>query len=686
MAELKISPAVLVFRHRYPIDGLRAIAVLLVVAFHAGMPGLGNGYVGVDIFFVLSGYLITSLLLRERIARGRISFPAFYARRFRRLVPAALLVLIITALVYRWIASPTDLIANSAGFGFAAVYVANWYFLAQSQDYFVSASSPSPVLHYWSLGVEEQFYVVWPLLLMLLIALVGLRRHRSFGLALTGLSVAFVGLSAWFDLANPVTAYFNTAARAYQLVAGAALAAVLLNQEISKTDSTSRMRIRTGSILLLLSALLLIASLAPGSTLGPWVVGLLGTLACIAFLAAVELHPDAPALRLLASRPARAGGRWSYSTYLWHWPLIVLAGIAVPEFVTAPWQVRLICVIFLSFGLAALTSHVVEQPIARIRLSSQPRIAGALALGVGVSFLAAFLTVTMLRVPEKTRELVALATVGQGDVLEAAPADVSTSDDVTTEESSVGAPSTVLLIGDSHAENWREGLLAAANKYGFRAVVVASQGCPWMDIPAISDRTDELAECDSNLWEPVRAAIRDHQPETAILFSRSVLSRRLLVSGREMRAQDPGWSDIVNAGISARVDEIHSLVPNVVLIDPLPLTKTAMLDCLSTGQPATSCDQPTIEMPGTEVVESIYQRLSEATPGVLRVSMDGAICPNDVCPAMVDNLPTFADNNHLTEVYARKLLPALVQRLEAAGVTIRVAGGSSLSEAMNSAD
>lgn len=686
MAEPKPSPAVLVFHHRYPIDGLRAIAVLLVVAFHAGMPGLGNGYVGVDIFFVLSGYLITSLLLRERIASGRISFPAFYARRFRRLVPAALLVLIITALVYRWIASPTDLIANSAGFGFAAVYVANWYFLAQSQDYFASASSPSPVLHYWSLGVEEQFYVVWPLLLMLLIALVGLRRHRPFGLTLTGLSVACIGLSAWFDLANPVTAYFNTAARAYQLVAGAALAAVLLNQEISKTGSTSRVRIRTGSILLLLSVLLLIASLAPGSALGPWMVGLMGTLACIAFLAAVELHPDAPALRLLASRPARAGGRWSYSTYLWHWPLIVLAGIALPEFVTAPWQVRVTSVIVLSFVLAALTSRVVEQPIARIRLSSKPRIAGALALGGGVSVLAAFLTITMLRVPEETRDLVALATVGQGDVLEAAPADVSTSDSVTMQESSVGAPSTVLLIGDSHAENWREGLLAAANKYGFRAVVVTSQGCPWMDIPAISDRTDALAECDSNLWEPVRAAIRDYQPETAILFSRSVLSRRLLVSGREMRAQDPGWSNIVNAGISARVGEIRSLVPNVVLIDPLPLTKTAMLDCLGTGAPATSCDQPTIEMPGTEVVENIYHRLSEETPGVFRVSLDGAICPNDVCPAMVANLPTFADNNHLTEAYARKLLPALVQRLEAAGVTIRVTGGSSLSEAMNPAD
>jgi hypothetical protein len=159
------------FEHRPSLDGIRAVAVLLVIAFHAGMTALGHGYVGVDVFFVLSGFLITSLLARELLGSGRLRFVAFYARRVRRLLPAALLVLLVTAVAYELVASPAAVSETRGGFVASALYFANWFFLRQANDYFAQGAHPSPVEHYWSLSVEEQFYLVWPALMVGLVFL-----------------------------------------------------------------------------------------------------------------------------------------------------------------------------------------------------------------------------------------------------------------------------------------------------------------------------------------------------------------------------------------------------------------------------------------------------------------------------------------------------------------------------------
>ena len=151
--------------YRPQLDGMRAVAVYLVVAFHAGLSAFSGGFIGVDVFFVLSGYLVTQLLLRDFRAAGRIDFRRFYSRRFRRLLPAAFVVLLVTAAVYAAVAAPADVLNAVGGFRAAFLYVANWHFISQSNDYFAANVNTNPVVHFWSLAVEEQFYLCWPIVL-----------------------------------------------------------------------------------------------------------------------------------------------------------------------------------------------------------------------------------------------------------------------------------------------------------------------------------------------------------------------------------------------------------------------------------------------------------------------------------------------------------------------------------------
>ena len=151
--------------YRPQLDGMRAVAVYLVVLFHAGYQRFSGGFIGVDVFFVLSGYLVTQLLLRDLSSLGNIRFSRFYARRYRRLLPASFVVLIVTAVVYSSIASPAEVAGAVNGFKSAFLYATNWYFITESTDYFGADVSQNPVLHFWSLAIEEQFYLLWPIVL-----------------------------------------------------------------------------------------------------------------------------------------------------------------------------------------------------------------------------------------------------------------------------------------------------------------------------------------------------------------------------------------------------------------------------------------------------------------------------------------------------------------------------------------
>src|SRR5215207_8385412 len=295
-------------RFRADVEGLRAAAVVAVVAYHAGLGGVGGGFVGVDVFYVLSGFLITGLLWEELDGTGRLRLGAFYARRARRLLPAAALVLVVTLVASAVWLSPLQVPVVARDAAAAALYVANYRFAAQRTDYLADAS-PSPLQHYWSLGVEEQFYLLWPLLL--LVVFLAARRGRRSATRAAGAAVS----QPW--------AFFSLPTRAWELAAGGLVALAA-----SRLARLPGLAAATLGWLGLEAILWSITRFGP-STPFPGAAALFpvaGTAAVLAAgCAAPRLGPDL----VLRRWPLQLGGRLSYAWYLWHWPLLVLAPAVV---------------------------------------------------------------------------------------------------------------------------------------------------------------------------------------------------------------------------------------------------------------------------------------------------------------------------------------------------------------------
>jgi len=634
------------FVHLTPIDGLRAVAAILVVLFHADMPGFDNGFVGVDVFFVLSGFLITSLLLRERLRTNSISLWGFYARRARRLFPAALMVLLVTAVLYQLWATPLEVSTNRQGFAFASVYVSNWYFMGQATDYFAEVSAVSPVLHYWSLSVEEQFYLVWPIVMLGVLSIRSLRERLNIPFFVALLAI-LLAVSAVMNAGNETSAYFNTIARAYQLITGATLAAIMLkwNQLGRPTNSITGAApaIGAGSLALLV---LISTSL---TSLNPWQVGAVGVTATVGILFGISTAANSRVFASLTTRSARSLGNWSYSIYLWHWPVIVLGGLVgvIPEF----WGYRVPLVLVVTIGLAALTYHFLEKPILSVSVTKPRAQKIAVGIGVAATIGTALIMLAILRVPADSANLINTATQGQQD---------SDGPSAEIEVNSIGGGNTVLVVGDSHANFWRQGFAAYAEEKGFTVVFVTKLSCPWMDIPALTPQSqDMLFNCQERLWDPAIAAAKEFTPVVTVLASRSVLSRDLLVGGKIISADQPGWADLLAAGTQKALDQIAPFTNKIVILEPMPETETSMLDCLSTGANPASCDQSIDVKTGTRSFEKITRAIGNSNPNIVSVSLDELICPGGMCPAEVDGIPTHRDNQHLTWDYAEAIMPAV---------------------------
>ncbi len=365
------------------LDGLRAIAVYLVVAFHSGLGWFGGGFIGVDVFFVLSGYLITRLLLVEQITRGRLDMVRFYARRALRLLPSAWLAIAGTTVVFAFLATPLERREVIGDARSAVLYFANWNFIDRGSDYFADSITSSPFLHLWSLAVEEQFYVAWPIITL---GIVALWRRSPVAARTLVASCAVVGFVAARVVAdsNLLRAYYGTDLRAYQLLAGAALAALLL-----RPDGSSRRPLRAATA----DALVLVGIggiLVAAITLDGWSPidrGGFATMCTVAaLLGLVARRSSGLTDGALGWRPFEQLGRLSYGTYLWHWPVIVL----LERVVVIGHRLLFVTAVIAATGLAKLSLDLVETPILRWgRTPDRKRhieaigagLAGALLLG-----------------------------------------------------------------------------------------------------------------------------------------------------------------------------------------------------------------------------------------------------------------------------------------------------------------
>ncbi|WP_110318724.1 acyltransferase family protein [Mycolicibacterium moriokaense] len=394
-------------RHRGipALDGIRAVAVALVLADHGGIPGLSGGFLGVDVFFVLSGFLITSLLLHEHSHTGRIGLRDFWIRRARRLLPA-LLVLVLAVVAARQFFSPESVASLRDDAVSAFFWVSNWAFVAQHTDYFSQGGPASPLQHTWSLGVEEQYYLLWPLLLIAVAAFFWAQmRMAVFILAAVG---ALASASATIVLTTDDSLnriYFGSDTRVQALLVGAAAAALLVRDWSVLNDGGSLIRTRWGHVVARILPLVGLAVLGAAAHYATGSVrdfrsGLLVIVAIAAVLviAPVAMEQGGPVARVLAWRPLVWLGAISYGVYLWHWPIfLALNGERTGWSGWPLFAVRCAATV----AVAAASWWLLEQPIRRWR----PVIVPMLPLAGAMAATAAAVTMFVLPVGAKPADM-----------------------------------------------------------------------------------------------------------------------------------------------------------------------------------------------------------------------------------------------------------------------------------------
>ncbi len=452
-------------RYLPALDGLRALAVAGVILYHGGIAWAPGGFLGVDLFFVLSGYLITTLLLGEWRADGSINLPAFWARRARRLLPALLLVLVAVGLYAATAARPVEL-GKVRGDAFATLgYVANWRFIFGGDSYFEQFAAPSPLKHMWSLAIEEQFYLLWPLLVL---GMLSLRRGATRVLpAVTG-ALLVMSVTAMFVFhqpgRDPSRVYYGTDTRAQSLLVGALLA-MLLRRVPSPTRLSMQRALQGAGIAAFVALAVIWATVSDHSNALYQGGFLLEALLVSVVIAAVAQPRSGPLGALLSVAPLRWVGQISYGLYLWHWPIFVVLS---PERVGLDGYALFGLRLATTFTVASLSYYLVEMPIRRGTFTARVvwRVTPAAIAAVLLTVI-----VTTAGAPPPAVE-VAARDLKAPEVLGARSNRVD----------AVEAPKRMLLVGDSLAGSLAPGFQRAADELGFELWNASVPGCGLADI------------------------------------------------------------------------------------------------------------------------------------------------------------------------------------------------------------
>ncbi len=641
---------------RPDIEGLRGIAILLVLLFHAGLPWTPGGFVGVDVFFVISGFLITGKLWRESQQPGGLSITKFYAWRIRRLLPAALVAVAIVTLVGLLIAAPLNRSELAADGAASALSIANMRFIS-SVDYFAPTASPSPFLHFWSLSVEEQFYLVWPALIVLLTWRGGSSKRLIAALVI-GVIASFA-FSMWLTDASPARAFYLLPTRLWQLGAGGLLALI-------GVVGTSR---RAGALAWAGLAAIALAGVALTSEMPyPGLAALLPTLGAVALLYG-GAAPGGP-LRLLAAAPLRFLGKISYSLYLWHWPLLVLPLMFLERALTG---VEIVVAVAAAIGVSWLSWRFVEQPFRYGERSRRATSWSAIRIGV-----AGILTVALFT-QGLAAGLAAPATVIQpspspsgspvaSDGPIALPADLTPSltsaradeerlrgdgclafERVTTpptcEYGDTGSAITIALVGDSHASHWFPAIEAIALERGWRLLTFVKVSCSFTTLAQRNLALKrEYRECTA-FNEATVARLNQIKPELTIIVNR-----------RTFRPIGGGDTpELAGAAFGAMVAR-------------LPGATAIIVDTPDPGFDAPAClsKHPSDIRPcffaQSDVdngVIGIAERVAAEVAGAQLIDLTANICTEWPCSPIAGSVLIYRDEDHMTKTFSRSLAAPL---------------------------
>jgi peptidoglycan/LPS O-acetylase OafA/YrhL len=660
---------------RPEIEGLRALAVILVVAFHAGVPRVTGGYIGVDVFYVISGFLITGLLVDELERTGSISLRDFYARRVRRLLPMAMLVLIAVAIGMQFFTPPVFRPTVRFDALSAAFYYSNWQFALESVNYLTLGGAQNPVLHYWSLSVEEQFYIAWPLLLVLAVRL-RIRHARCSsvrlrcGLVIGGIGAASLAYSLVETASQPAVAYFETTTRVWEFAAGGALAlATPLLRRAPRIAAAP-----AGAIGL---AALAAAAVTDGPTTEfPGTAALVPVAGAALVIAAGVIAGTVGVGALLSLGPLRYIGKISYAWYLWHWPCLVFARTArwAPPDGRIGWIATTVAVA-ISLALAIVTHALVEVPARRARWFAIDRRRVVLLAGSATAAAVLALAVAggPLVLPGGDVSL-----IGEADASSAIPAATTPLDaEGSTAYGAmhgchVGygatapaahcvfgdekATRTVILIGDSHAAQWFPALERVAQHERFRLIAWTKSGCPFAPgvhvyLAAIGR---DYTEC--TRWSnSVAVALRSMPRSSLIILGRTstYLPQVLAADGDQVSARVA--SRLWGAGIAAGVADLRHVADRVVLLRDTPHAPFDVPACISWDLSRSSrCDFAQTRDGHSDDAEYAAERAA-GVPRAAYADPARAVCSAATCDATVDGVITYRDDNHLTAAYASSL-------------------------------
>jgi peptidoglycan/LPS O-acetylase OafA/YrhL len=691
---------------RPDIEGLRAVAVVAVVLFHAGLPGVGGGFVGVDVFFVISGFLITGLLWREVSSAGTVKLSRFYGARGRRLLPASAVVGVVTAIGAAALLPPLQARGVLEDGVYSALYVSNNHFAREGLSYFSPAQPPSPFQHYWSLGVEEQFYLVWPALIIGTAWLIRLVRRRAKGetpsrqtpylvvLALVAAVSFALSLAATF--VAPSVAFFSLPTRAWQLAAGGLVA--LMAGRLRRVPARAAGILGwTGLAVILLAC----GVLGPG-TLYPGTAALLPVLGAVLVIGAGCAAPATGCGRVLAATPMRGIGRISYSLYLWHWPVLLLA----PALLGHPLGLAgKLATVLISGGLAVVTLRFVEDPFrfaAPIRRSALASlalggVATAVAVCVGVVLIArvpdpigggapaARLTITASP-PAAGSSIDAYdaavhdafaqvrAAVAAATSLKAVPSNLEpplarAADEYRAEFFNgcqrnllgVGQPgcvmgdtaskTTVTLLGDSHATMWAPAFQQVADQRHWRLETLTKGACPPMSLPVTSfvGRLVEYVQRCAQWRGDTMARLRAEHPRLVVVS----MSRGYGGLDYLPKPYDRAWTD----GLTRLVLQLRGTGAQVLVLGPVPNPYESVPICLSDHlDDATACSSPRSRAVNRGGIAD--ETAATKAGGGHYDNITDLFCTVDRCPVVVGNTMAYFDD-HLTSQYARALAPAI---------------------------
>ena len=614
------------------IQGLRALAALLVTLFHAKW--VNGGFIGVDIFYVISGFLITGLLLREIERTGTINFKVFYARRFKRLLPTSFFVLALTA-IFSWMLVPPTMRSSLGRDVIAAsLYVSNYLFAWWQADYQNLDATPSPVIHYWSLAVEEQFYLVWPLLILVFfMAATKLKLKKVLTLLVAGVTALSLVFSIYQTETSPIWAFYSLPTRAWELGLGALL--VLL-----PPVKTKKLVGLLGFIFIIVSAFIF-----GETTAFPGLNAVLPVMGTVMLIATINTWP--PFLNDVAnSRLFQWLGEISYPLYLWHWPLLVLPS----TYFARPLEVyERILAIIATIVLADLTHRFIEEPFRKTKT-----IPTLVFKRSGVITLVSVLIGTVIIFSSSDKidvsginGAVSLAQIKARPLVydDGCHANYAQTNSDKCEYADKKSQKTMVLYGDSHAAQWFPALVEIASRSGYKLISLTKSACPAVDTVRLDQGGFKMSRCKQWRINSIKR-IQEIDPDVLIMSSFQYFAQPPRFTDREK-----WWND----GQRKLLTEVKNVSPHLIYLTDTP--------------------HPLRDIPACLANYSISKCNTTQRSENLSISGFNIINPNPwlcsrVCPSVKDGVVAYRDASHISVDIAIALIPRLTQALRDQGVNL----------------